>query len=176
MHPSPLSSLSFSSVSFLQFALALFEQLLVHSLLSLSFSSSLSFTPAFFISLFPRSVALSHFGNPDSITSPFCFFQIFLIHIYTLFLFHSIEIFIIESRSGISRAICSYTEICYAFLLSPFSRHAIVPNLRPARFRSFYRTVDFDGFIRTLYSLPLYSRDLKSLIISATRGAEDQAR
>lgn len=70
--------------------------------LSLSFSSSLSFTPAFFISLFPRSVALSHFGNPDSITSPFCFFQIFLIHTYTLFLFHSIEIFIIESRRDIS--------------------------------------------------------------------------
>lgn len=67
-----------------------------------SLSSSLSFAPAFFISLFPRSVALSHFGNPDSITSPFCFFQIFLIHIYTLFLFHSIEIFIIESRRDIS--------------------------------------------------------------------------
>lgn len=34
--------------------------------------------------------------------------------------------------------------------------------------RSFYRAVDFDGFIRTLYSQSLYSRDLKSLIMGAT--------
>lgn len=55
----------------------------------------------------------------------------------------------------------------FTLLSSAFSRHAIVPNLRPATLRSFYRTVDFDGFIRTLYSQSLYSRDLKSLIIGA---------
>jgi hypothetical protein len=31
--------------------------------------------------------------------------------------------------------------------------------------RAFYRAVDFDGFIRTLYSRPLYPRHLESLII-----------
>lgn len=70
----------------------------------------------------------------------------------------------------------SHVKNAYASFSLPFSRHAIVPNLHPARFRSFYRTVDFDGFIRTLYSLPLYSRDLKSLIISATRAEDQHAR
>jgi len=67
-------------------------------------------------------------------------------------------------------------ENACASLSSPVSRHAIVPNLRLAQFRSSYRTVDFDGFIRTLYSLPLYSWDLKSLIISATRAEDRHAR
>lgn len=56
--PSPLSSLSLTSVSFLQFALALFEQLLVHSLLSLLLFLSI-FHSRVFISLFPRSVSLT---------------------------------------------------------------------------------------------------------------------
>lgn len=34
----------------------------------------------------------------------------------------------------------------------------------------FIEPTDFDGFIRTLYSQPLHSRDLKSLIIRATCG------
>lgn len=120
---------------------------------------------------------LSHFDSPDSITSPFCFFYpLSDVHTYVSFLFLSIAFFVIEFRRD-SRAIGWLARgECSRFSLSlPFSRHAIVPNLRPARFRSFYRTVDFDGFIRTLYSLPLYSRDLKSLIISATRAERTSA-
>lgn len=163
--PSLSSSSSISFISFLQFALALPEQLLVHTLLSffLSLFFSLFFIPALLISFFFRSVSLflSHFDSPDSITSPFCFFYpLSDVHTYVSFLFLSIAFFVIEFRRD-SRAIGSRVENARASLSLPFSRHAIVPNLRPARFRSFYRTVDFDGFIRTLYSLPLYSRDLK---------------
>lgn len=59
MLPSPLSSLSFTSVSFLQFALALFEQLLVHSLLSLSPSLPLYLSLPRFLSLFFLAPSLS---------------------------------------------------------------------------------------------------------------------
>lgn len=58
MLPSPPSSLSFSSVSFLQFALALFEQLLVHSLLSL-LSLPLYLSLPRFLSLFFLAPSLS---------------------------------------------------------------------------------------------------------------------
>lgn len=119
MLPSPLSSLSFSSVSFLQFALALFEQLLVHSLLSLSPSLSIFHSRVFYLSF--SSLRLSRFGNPDSITSPFCFFQIFLIHIYTLFLFHSIEIFIIESQRDISSDMLVHGDLLRFSLIAVFA-------------------------------------------------------
>lgn len=57
--PSPLSSLSFSSVSFLQFALALFEQLLVHSLLSLLLFLSIFHSRVFYLSFSSLRLSLT---------------------------------------------------------------------------------------------------------------------
>lgn len=178
--PSLSSSSSFSFISFLQFALALPEQLLVHTLLSLFlslffsiFHSRVSYLllllPLCFSSSLTLTVLILSHRHFVSFT-----LSLMYVHTYGSFLFLSIAFFVIEFRRD-SRAIGSRVENARASLSLPFSRHAIVPILRPARFRSFYRTVDFDGFIRTLYSLPLYSRDLKSLIISATRAERTSA-
>lgn len=75
------------------------------------------------------------------------------------------EFLIIESRRDRERLARAWKILT---LFSPeFSQLYLicVPLATP---RSFYRTVDFDGFIRTLYSQSLYSRDLKSLIMGAT--------
>lgn len=121
MLPSPLSSLSFSSVSFLQFALALFEQLLVHSLLSLSFSPSLSFTPAFFLSLFFLAPSLSLWQSRFYHVAILFLSNLSDTHIYTLFLFHSIEIFIIESRRDISSDMPVHGDLLRFSLIAVFA-------------------------------------------------------
>lgn len=127
--------------SFLQLALS--QLLSVHSLfplfplflstslfLILSFSVHLSFQR--FLSFF-----LFHFDNPGSPESPFYFLTSLCVSFFL-----SAEFLIIESWRDRERL--ARTRRMLMLLL----RHAIVPNLRPA----FYRTVDFDGFIRTLYS------------------------
>lgn len=177
-HPFPLPY----SLPVVRSELALSQPLFRSVLSSLVFFLCLSFSRFLspFIS-FRRALRRAS-ATPDSPTSPLRFFYIlptrslpvalFLFSL-SLSLFLPSEFLIIESRRDRERLARTWRML--ALLSSAFSRRAIVPNLRRATLRSFYRTVDFDGFIRTLYSQSLYSRDLKSLIIGAT-SAVDQLR
>lgn len=155
--------------------LALSQPLSVHSILSLSLSVSLdlSCSRVFYLPCsFRRALFAGLWQPPDSPTSLFRFFYVLpTLSSLPAALFLSGEFLIIESRRDRERLALARGG-CLRSSSSAFSRHAIVPNLRPTTPRSFYRTVDFDGFIRTLYSQSLYSRDLKSLIIGATSAVD----
>lgn len=165
--------------------LELSQPLSVYSILSRSFSFPLSLARSrVFLSFSLRSATLAIFTElwqpSDSSTSPFRFFHTLSRRSPSLFLFFilSDEFLIIESRRDRERLARTWKILT---LFSPeFSQLYLicVPLATP---RSFYRTVDFDGFIRTLYSQSLYSRDLKSLIMGATSArarehTEDQLR
>lgn len=152
--------------------LELSQPLSVYSILSRSFSFPLSLarSRAFFIFLL-RSATLAIFTelwrNPPIL--PHRHFVSFTLSrrspSLSPFFILSDEFLIIESRRDRERLARTWKILT---LFSPeFSQLYLicVPLATP---RSFYRTVDFDGFIRTLYSQSLYSRDLKSLIMGAT--------
>lgn len=151
--------------------LELSQPLSVYSILSRSFSFPLSLARSrVFLSFSfvpPLSQSSPSFGNPPIL--PRRHFVSFTLSrrspSLSPFFILSGEFLIIESRRDRERLARTWKILT---LFSPeFSQLYLicVPLATP---RSFYRTVDFDGFIRTLYSQSLYSRDLKSLIMGAT--------
>lgn len=151
--------------------LELSQPLSVYSILSRSFSFPLSLARS---RVFYLSPSFRHSRNLHRALATLRFFDVaisFLSHspdalpLLSLFFILSGEFLIIESRRDRERLARTWKIVT---LFSPeFSQLYLicVPLATP---RSFYRTVDFDGFIRTLYSQSLYSRDLKSLIMGAT--------